>query len=253
MTHRTQNERASEDGQQNNTPGNERLLSLLDSQPSRDGVFNQYRDHHPDLDQPHAVAVRRANLVHYLDTFSVGTGVRFVLVGEAAGYAGCRFSGIPFTCEAQIIGLVDQPLFEWTQDRGLERSSIETYAPWVERSARMVWETLGARRDCVLWNAFPWHPCPPGEPLSNRPPGRDTTYGLEALECFLALYAGAEPVAIGRVAQRALATIGVEATYIRHPSRGGKRKFVAGVTGLTGRDRLEPSPPSAPTSKNQRS
>ena len=50
--------------------------------------------------------------------------------------------------------------------------------------------------------------------------------------CFLSLFPSARPYAIGRVAQRALEAIGVQATYIRHPSHGGKRKFVAGVAAL---------------------
>jgi hypothetical protein len=232
VTPRSGDPHASADTLPQDSPGIEQLLALLARQPGDDSTFNQYRDRHPELDQPRAVEVRRANLMHYLDAFSVRAGVRFVLVGEAAGYAGCRFSGIPFTCEAQITGLVDHPIFDWTLGKGLERSSAGTFPPWVERSARMVWETLAARRDCVLWNAFPWHPCRPAEPLSNRPPGRELEDGLQTLECFLALYAGAQPVAIGRVAQRALAAIGIDAPYIRHPSRGGKRKFVAGMAEL---------------------
>jgi len=52
------------------------------------------------------------------------------------------------------------------------------------------------------------------------------------LGCFLALFPAARPYAVGRVAQRALEAIGVEATYIRHPSHGGKRDFLAGVAAL---------------------
>ncbi|MEE9617623.1 MAG: hypothetical protein V3T90_11565 [Anaerolineae bacterium] len=52
---------------------------------------------------------------------------------------------------------------------------------------------------------------------------------------LVSLFPSARPYAIGRVAQRALEAIGVQSTYIRHPSHGGKRKFVAGVA------RLKPS------------
>jgi len=189
------------------------------------GTFNQYRDIHPELDRPDGAAVRCHNLRCYLEAFA---GACFVLVGEAAGYAGCRFSGIPFTCEAQLVG---PERLGWTLDKDLARSSTaETL--WVERSARIVWEALGDRGDCVLWNAFPWHPFDEAAPLSNRPPGKDLDDGLEVLRCFLSLFPSARPYAIGRVAQRALEAIGVQATYIRHPSHGGKRKFVAGVAAL---------------------
>ena len=188
-------------------------------------AFNQYRDVHPELDRPHGVAVRRHNLRCYLETFA---GARFVLVGEAAGYAGCRFSGIPFTCEAQLVG---PERLGWTRGLDLARSSARQ-APWVERSDRIVWEALEERTDCVLWNAFPWHPFGERGPLSNRAPGRDLRDGLEVLRCFLSLFPSARPYAVGRVAQRALAEMGIEAPYIRHPSHGGKQKFMAGVAAL---------------------
>ena len=122
-----------------------------------DRAFNQYRDVHPGLDLPHGAAVRRRNLRCYLETFA---RARFALVGEAAGYAGCRFSGIPFTCEAQLVG---PERLGWTDGQDLARSSTAE-TPWVERSDRIVWEGLGERADCVLWNGFPWHPFGEGNP-----------------------------------------------------------------------------------------
>ena len=202
----------------------DRLLELLTAYDSP-RAFNQYRDVHPELDHPHGAGVRRQNLRLYLEAFA---GERFVLVGEAAGYAGCRFSGIPFTCEAQLVGA--EPL-SWTLGRDLARSSTAV-RPWAERSAKIVWGALGARTDCVLWNAFPWHPFSETSPLSNRAPGRNLPDGEEALRCLLSLFPEARPYAVGRVAQRALANIGVQAPYIRHPSHGGKPRFVASVSAL---------------------
>ena len=206
----------------------ERLFELLTSYHTNSS-FNQYRDVHPELDLPNGAVVRCHNLRLYLETFA---GARFVLVGEAAGYAGCRFSGIPFTCEAQLVG---PERLNWTLNLNLSpnlnRSSTRETL-WVERSAKIVWGALGERADCVLWNAFPWHPFGAAGPLSNRAPGRDLGDGLQVLRCLLSLFSSARPYAIGRVAQRALESIGVQAPYIRHPSHGGKHKFVAGVAAL---------------------
>jgi hypothetical protein len=203
----------------------ESLFDLLTGFRSRSGVFNQYRDVHPDLDLPQGAVVRRANLRCYLELFA---GARFILVGEAAGYAGCRFSGIPFTCERQLVG--EAPL-GWTVDQPLARSSTAA-EPWAERSATVVWETLGGRRDCLLWNAYPWHPYGDPGPLSNRHPHQDLHEGLDVLRCLLSLFSTAEPHAVGRVAQRALEMIGIQAPYIRHPSHGGARRFAEGVAAL---------------------
>jgi hypothetical protein len=209
----------------------DRLLALLTAYSGGENTFNQYRDVDPELDRPHGAAVRCQNLRCYLETFA---GARFVLVGEAAGYAGCRFSGIPFTCEAQIVAADPSShsrQLAWTLGKSLARSS-RAKDPWVERSATMVWEALDGRRDCVLWNAYPWHPFDRSGPLSNRAPGRDLKDGLSVLACLLSLFPAARPYAVGRVAQRALAAIGLQASYIRHPSRGGKQQFLAGVAAL---------------------
>lgn len=203
----------------------DRLFELLTSyRGSR--TFNQYRETDPELDRAHAAAIRLQNLRCYLETFA---GVGYILVGEAAGYAGCRFSGIPFTCEAQLAG--PQQL-RWAAGKQLARSSSAA-TPWVERSATMVWEAIGQRGDCLLWNAYPWHPIGNSGALSNRPPGRDVCDGLEVLSHLLSLFPSARPYAVGRVAQQALAAIGVEDTYIRHPSYGGKREFLRGIATLT--------------------
>ncbi len=206
--------------------GLDRLFDLLIEYHNPD-VFNQYSEVHPTLDRRGGAAVRRRNLRCYLENFS---HARYILVGEAAGYAGCRFSGIPFTCEAQLVG---PRRLGWTLGlkEDLARSS-RAESPWVERSATMVWQALDGRADCVLWNAFPWHPAGDAGPLSNRPPGRDVRDGLKVLNCVCSLFPSAQPYAIGRVAQRALEAIGVPAPYIRHPSHGGKRRFMEGIAAL---------------------
>ena len=208
----------------------ESLLELLTAYRG-DGAFNQYRDVHPQLDRPNGAAVRCHNLRYYLKAFA---DARFVLVGESAGYAGCRFSGIPFTCEAQLVG-PERLGWVLNLDGNLARSGTAE-ALWVERSARIVWGALGERVDCVLWNAFPWHPYGGTDLLSNRPPGQDLHDGLDVLCCFLSLFPTARPFAVGRVAQRALAAIDVQAPYIRHPSHGGKRRFMEGVGALGSQD-----------------
>ncbi len=204
-----------------------RLFDLLQAYRGP-GVFNQYRDLDPALDRPGAPGIRRANLRHYLEAFA---GATYVLVGEAAGYAGCRFSGIPFTGEAQLVGPAPLP---WAASGGLAQTSLSD--PWRERSAEIVWPALNGRRDCVLWNAFPWHPFK-DQPLSNRRPRvSELRRASDVLCCFLSLFPQAKVYAIGRVSQGALQAVDVQAAYIRHPSHGGKRAFTKGVTALARRD-----------------
>jgi uracil-DNA glycosylase len=199
------------------------LLDLLQGYQST-GVFNQYLDCDLSLERAGGAAIRRRNLRRYLTAFESAS---YVLVGEAAGYAGCRFSGIPFTGEAQIVGPACLP---WARGLGFERSSRGEL--WRERSGEMVWAAFEGRLDCVLWNAFPWHPHA-SKRLSNRKPTRaELKEAAEVLRCFLALFPKAQVHAIGRVSEDTLARLGVRAPYIRHPSHGGKAAFVRGVREL---------------------
>jgi uracil-DNA glycosylase len=124
---------------------------------------------------------------------------RIVLVGEAAGYRGARVSGIPFTSERQLTGA----------------GPAEASATIVHR----VLGELGLEDDVLLWNVVPTHP---GTPCSNRPPTREeAAAGLRFLE---PLARGRRVLAVGRLAEEVTG-----APYVRHPSRGGARRFRAGL------------------------
>ncbi len=94
-----------------------------------------------------------------------------------------------------------------------------------------------ARRSVVIWNAVPFHPHREAQPRSIRPPTRgEIRRFAPALAAVVAAVRAASPaapiVAVGRVAERALADIGVAAMYLRHPSQGGARLFADGLRRL---------------------
>jgi uracil-DNA glycosylase len=125
-----------------------------------------------------------------------------LVVGEAAGYRGARFSGLPFTSERQLTGA----------------GSAEATATIVQRTLA----ELGLADDLLLWNLVPTHPHRAGEPASNRPPSADE---IEAAAPFLAeLARGRRVVAVGRLAHRRLG-----GAYVRHPSHGGAAAFRDGL------------------------
>lgn len=190
------------------------------------GVFNQYAQTDPELDVPGADGIRLSNLAAFLDTFRAA---RFVLVGEAPSFHGCRFSGIPFTAEEQIVG--QSPL--WWARGGPYRRTSRRARLMSEHSGSIVWECLGGRGDIVLWNAFPWHSHAVGDRAKNRKPSPDEiAAAASAMRIFLGLFPKARVHAVGRTAERALGEIGVRALYIRHPARGGKTLFREGVGGI---------------------
>jgi len=162
----------------------------------------------------------------------------FLLVGEAPGYQGCRFSGVPFTSERLLLeGRIPRIS---CQERITSRSR-----PWSEPSATTVWKVLqelGIADRVVLWNAFPWHPHHADEPHSNRrPAGSEVRQGAQALRAVLSRFDGATVVAVGQVARQALQdALGLDPLVVRHPSMAGVREFRANPTAIAGRRRREP-------------
>jgi hypothetical protein len=159
----------------------------------------------------------------------------FVLVGEATGYQGCRFSGIPFTSERLLLeGRI--PRVSCPQ-----RLTSRT-RPWSEPSATIVWKALHALRIAdrvVLWNAFPWHPHRRGEPHSNRRPSTiEAARGAAVLRAVLARFEGATAIAVGQVAREALHQIlGPDTPAVRHPANGGATQFASGLAAIARRRR----------------
>jgi hypothetical protein len=185
------------------------------------GVINPYRDELPGLDRRGGARARRENLALYLEL--VGEP-RLILVGEALGFRGGRFSGIAFTSERQLAGAGPRRL-AWADGRFAATS--RNPALWLEPSGTIVWGALGgAPHGVLLWNAFPWHPTSARGPLSNRAPERRLLEAnLHVLERLLAETAGAVVLAVGRTAAAALARLGMDAPALRHPAHGGASIF----------------------------
>ena len=204
------------------------LLQRLYSGPRGDaaGVANPYRDEHPELDRPGAARIRRRNLEAYLEV--VGRP-RWLLLGEAMGYRGARFSGIAFTSERQLAGPSHVRL-AWAEGRARPTSMLP--ALWTEPSGTIVWRALDGLPDGVLlWNTFPWHPYSPAPGrgdarLTNRTPSPGELRAHRGVLSALLDWAQPERIAaVGRVAAGGLAELGIACTPLRHPARGGATLF----------------------------
>ncbi len=189
---------------------------------SAPGVVNPYRESFPDLDGPAAARRRRANLEAYLERVGIP---RLVLVGEALGFRGGRFSGIAFTSERQLAGPAGRRL-PWAGCPPFQATSRNP-DQWLEPSGSVVWGALGGdARGVLLWNTFPWHPHTAKGPLTNRTPERGlVAANLDVLAALLAEVGEARVLAVGRTAQAALASLGVAAPALRHPAYGGAGLF----------------------------
>src|SRR5205823_5155120 len=140
------------------------FLKLLKKSPSG-AVFNPWWqvDEKNDIGR-NAPAIRRNQLGAYLET-RVSTA-KLAVIGEAVGYRGGHFSGIPMTSERLLLGRskkVQIKSDDFFSDLIPRRTSKPDTCPdgFSEPTATIVWDTL-LRLELkpdrfVLWNAFPWH------------------------------------------------------------------------------------------------
>ena len=189
------------------------FLSDLAAVELSDRACNQYSRATGDL---RGNAIRRRNLRLYLESLDP----RVMLIGEAVSYRGGRLTGIPFTSEAIML--------QWGD--GFRRATAGPRLS-TEASATMVWGTIGSIDPLpLLWNAFPFHPFVAGNPFSNRlPTSAELAIGAPFIVRLMRLFAIEEVVAIGNAASSSLTRLGIPHEKIRHPSQGGKQKFVAGM------------------------
>jgi uracil-DNA glycosylase len=180
-----------------------------------------FRDADPALECLEAPAIRRANATAYLNGRAGCSPL--LLIGEAMGYAGGRFTGIAFTAERTLRGW--GPPYAGTSVRP---------EGWAEQSGTIVHgalATLGLEEGVVLWNVVPAHPHRPGEPLSNRTPSvGELRAGAEVLGELIERLAPHAIVAVGRSAERALGELGLPCdASVRHPANGGATAFRTGL------------------------
>jgi len=210
------------------------FLRLLRKSPSG-AVFNPGWEVNEQNDiARNAPRIRRKQLRAYLQRRFAKA--KLALIGEAVGYRGGHFSGIPMTSERILLGRSDKvpmnsdDLFSGIKPR---RTSKPRKCPdgFSEPTATIVWGCLlklGLRPEqFVLWNAFPWHSFDRRRGmLSNRAPTKtERSAGLPALNAFLKLFPCKQVVALGKIAAAQLEELGVNAHYVRHPASGGAKLF----------------------------
>jgi len=209
----------------------QRLEAILTAEPSTNKIFNQYRDHNNQVDVPDAATIRTENLRRYVAEATETASI--LVVGEAAGPWGCRFSGVPFTGEKQLL----DPTFPLCGERSSKTilgRLTKIAPPFISRSAEMFWGVmLPYYGRFMVWDAFPLHSHEPHDVLTVRNPTKNevSQFG-EALRLIKAYMKPTDIVAVGKKAYEELNDLGESSIYVRHPSRGGKTEFTAGIEGI---------------------
>ncbi|PYL71735.1 MAG: hypothetical protein DMF22_06075, partial [Verrucomicrobia bacterium] len=169
----------------------EHFLELLKGSPPG-AVFNPWWQVDKENDvAPRAPRIRREQLRDHLAK-RLGQA-QFALVGEALGYRGGHFTGIPMTSERILlgrnkdVGIEANLLFSDITPRRTSKPQ-KCRAGFSEPTATIVWNTLLqlglSPEQFVLWNAFPWHSFNRHRGmLSNRMPTKpERSVGLPVLK-----------------------------------------------------------------------
>ena len=173
------------------------------------------------------------NLVSYLG-YMEHEQPDILLIGEAPGYRGTTVSGVPFLSEQMIVqraaDKLKLPLNDFEPAPSNEMSGYEA-------TSTAMWSTLdkhSAHKLPLLWATVPNHPHMPETTRSNRrPASREIQPYFKIIDTLVAKYAIKQVVAIGGVAYDTLTKNGYDnIVKIRHPARGGARKFDDGYNHL---------------------
>lgn len=211
------------------------FIESLKYSPKRADVFNPWWETDPenDIDDKGPI-IRRQQIFQYMKE-RIGKA-KYLLVGEAIGYQGGHFSGIPMTSERILLGgqkkrgILPEHVFSEIKPNRTSKVSLKPLG-FSEPTATIVWGHIIQSnlnpKDFILWNAFPWHPFKfkIGR-LSNRTPSNSEFQFGAYILTQLIQFAGIEDIiAVGEKSYSVLKQLGIKSIKIRHPANGGATKF----------------------------
>ena len=213
----------------------ENFIKSLNSSPKKSGIFNPWWESDKNHDiSVQAPAIRRRQLFHYL---SERAGkAKYLLLGEAIGYQGGHFTGIPMTSERILLGghkkrgILPEHVFTGIKPKRTSKASLKPLG-FTEPTGTIVWgqiaQTNFSPEAFVLWNAFPWHPYKVSVGLlSNRTPATDEFQaGTDILKQLVKITGTEKIIAVGEKSYAILNQLGFKSIKVRHPANAGARKF----------------------------
>ncbi|NLJ81209.1 MAG: uracil-DNA glycosylase [Firmicutes bacterium] len=213
------------------------FLSRLQQYKSGADTFNPWADYDPLYDCTAAApGIRLAYLKEYLSLRI--EKARYMLVAEAVGYQGAKFSGVPLTSERILLGyqsniacgaILPQVKFTRTSRAAAAPFDAVRKRGFAEPTATIVWQLIQELElppgEVIFWNIFPFHPFDQHKGrLSNRTPREgELRAGQELLNQLKSLCPeNIMCIALGR---KAGTTLGLSYPQVRHPANGGARLF----------------------------
>lgn len=172
--------------------------------------------------------IRKNNLRLYLEEMQ-RRKPDSLIVGEAPGYQGHRWSGVSFCSEYIILnGVPKAGMFG--REKGY-RKTAEWEKVWKEPSATIVWGALAEVKNLpLIWAAYPFHPFKGDNQFTNRTPrNEELKLGESFLRELIQIFKIKRIIAVGNKAELTLTNLGYTVPKIRHPANGGATKFREGI------------------------
>ena len=172
--------------------------------------------------------IRRSNLLRYFQQMAERRP-EVLIVGEAPGYQGMRWTGAPFASEYHLLrGIPEVDMFG---EKNGYRKTDEWEKIWKEPSSTIVWGALrSVKRLPLIWASYPYHPHKTGEALTNRAPtNEELVIGRPFILEIMEIFGIKRVLAVGNKAEITLGKLGIIAPKVRHPSHGGAVLFAEGV------------------------
>lgn len=196
------------------------LLKKYETPKDRFNPWQQYDKSDISLDAP---TLRCDNLKKYL---MERPNPKYILIGESPSI-GARYTGIAMTSEEIFANLNLFNGYECTSKNN-EKTKI------TEKTASIVWNELKeyGQENFVIWNAYAFNSkCFKSWYKKASAIEKKEPIYKEILTTFFDMfdYENSVVIAVGRDAEKSCKDFGFDCIYLRHPSRGGKNKFVEGL------------------------
>ena len=200
-------------------------------------VFNPWHDYDERYDASRrGSSVRRQQLQAYLEERL--HKAKLIMIAEAVGYQGGRFTGIAMTCERMLLGHHDTVTSDMVFTGVLPKRTSRADSTYITKRTQrelgfneptdsVVWNAmLEANIDpyeVVLWNIFPFHPFKGDDGLTNRTPTQDELdQGWTYTKQLLGLFPNTHILGIGQKSSLTLEAYGIDVqATLRHPANGG--------------------------------
>lgn len=220
------------------------FINEIQAYQSKQNVFNPWRDYDRAFDiDVKAPEIRSQQMLEYL-TLRI-PGARYLLVAEAVGYQGGKFTGIPLTSERILLGkhkiispayfLENPPGSRTSNPKNINLNKMQKSFGFTEPTATIIWGEIMKNQitpyQVITWNIFPFHPfCLDGGRLTNRTPtSRELEEGVYYMKLLLKMCPQAKVISIGRHSARTLTNFGIENFHTPHPANGGAAKFKVAI------------------------